>query len=103
LRNAWQLIPGDGADDWVVVRFQPLVAQNVGEVLWHKTQQLEFQADGTLLFKVRVSGLGEIMWWILGYGDQAEVIGPAELRERVAGHAQRLLARYQGEKVNELI
>ena len=51
LRNAWQLIPGGGADDHVVVRFQPLVAQNVGEVLWHKTQQLEFQPDGTLLYQ----------------------------------------------------
>ena len=23
----------------------------------------------------RVSGLSEIVWWILGYGDQAEVFG----------------------------
>jgi proteasome accessory factor B len=51
LRNAWQLIPGDGADDNVTIRFQPLVARNVAEVLWHKTQQLEFQPDGTLIYK----------------------------------------------------
>lgn len=95
LRNAWQLIPGDGADDQVVVRFQPLVAQNVGEVLWHKTQQLEFQADGTLLFKVRVSGLGEIMWWILGYGDQAEVLEPPKLRAMVAKRATALADLYR--------
>ena len=45
------LIPGDGADEQVVIRFKPLVAQNVGEVIWHKTQQLEFQADGSLIFR----------------------------------------------------
>ena len=95
LRNAWHLIPEPGPDREVVVRFSKRVAQNVAEVAWHKTQRLEFNDDGTLDFKVTVSGLGEISWWILGYGDQAEVIRPAELRKILAGHAARLLARYE--------
>jgi proteasome accessory factor B len=97
LRNAWQLIPGEGADDNVTIHFKPLVAQNVAEVLWHKTQQLEFQSDGSLIYRVRVTGLGEIMWWILGYGDQAEVIAPQELRDMVAQRAKNLAAMYNGE------
>ena len=97
LRNAWNLIPEPGPDREVTVRFQPLVARNVAEVNWHKTQQLAFNADGSLDFRVKVSGLGEISWWILGYGDQAEVISPPELRDRVAGHARRLLTRYAAE------
>jgi predicted DNA-binding transcriptional regulator YafY len=96
LRNAWQLIPGRGADDHVVVHFKPLVARNVGEVLWHKTQQLEFQSDGSLVFKARVTGLDEIMWWILGYGDQAEVVAPPKLRQMVAQRARVLAAMYNG-------
>lgn len=94
LGNAWHLIPEPGADREVVVRFSKRVAQNVAEVAWHKTQRLEFNEDGTLDFKVTVSGLGEISWWILGYGDQAEVIQPAELRQMLTRHAARLLARY---------
>ena len=94
LRNAWQLIPGDGADERVAIRFKPLVARNVGEVIWHKTQQLEFQPDGSLIFKARVSGLGEIMWWILGYGDQAEVLEPPKLRQMVAERVKNLAAVY---------
>jgi proteasome accessory factor B len=94
--NAWQLIPGDGADDHVVIHFKPLVARNVGEVIWHKTQQLEFQPDGSLVFRAQVSGLHEIMWWILGYGDQAEVHEPTELREMVARRAKALAAVYNG-------
>ena len=42
LRNAWHLIPEPGPDREVVVRFSPMVAQNVAEVLWHKTQRAEF-------------------------------------------------------------
>jgi proteasome accessory factor B len=43
---------------------------------------------------VTVSGLSEIMWWILGYGDQAEVLEPPELRKRIREHAGRMAERY---------
>jgi proteasome accessory factor B len=94
LRNAWHLIPEPGADHEVLVRFSPLVAQNVAEVLWHKTQRVTPNSDGTLDFRVTVSGLGEISWWILGYADQAEVLEPPELRRLVAQRAAATAARY---------
>ena len=94
LRKAWHLIPESGPDREVVVRFSRKVAQNVAEVAWHKTQRLDFRPDGTLDFHVTVSGLGEISWWILGYGDQAEVLQPAELRKMIAAHAGRMLRFY---------
>lgn len=84
LGNAWHLIPEPGPDQEVLIRFQKLVARNVAEVVWHKTQRLTTRPDGTLDFAVTVSGLREISWWILGYGDQAEVLEPAALRELVA-------------------
>ncbi len=95
LGNAWHLVPESGPDQQVTVRFRPLVARNVEEVAWHKTQQTTLNADGTLDFSVTVSGLGEISWWILGYGDQAEVLGPPELRDMIRARAQRLVAVYQ--------
>ena len=94
LRNAWHLIPEPGPDRQVVVRFSKRVAQNVAEVTWHKTQRLQFNPDGTLDFYVTVSGLSEISWWILGYGDQAEVLEPPELRRLLAAHAAHLVEQY---------
>jgi len=94
LRNAWHLIPEPGPDREVVVRFSRLVAQNVAEVAWHKTQRLTFHADGTLDFQVTVSGLREVSWWIMGYGDQAEVLRPPELRRMIAGNAARMIEMY---------
>ena len=98
LGNAWHLIP-DGPDVDVVVRFSSLVARNVGEVMWHHTQRLTWNDDGTLDFQVRVSGIGEISWWIMGYGDQAEVLEPEPLRELVARRAERMLEQYRGQTV----
>ncbi len=94
LRNAWHMIPERGRDSRVLIRFDKMVAQNVAEVNWHKTQRVKFRDDGTLDFRVTVSGLGEISWWILGYGDQAEVLKPLKLRHMVAQRALRMAQRY---------
>jgi predicted DNA-binding transcriptional regulator YafY len=95
LGNAWHLIPEPGRDSRVLVRFSKQVAQNVAEVVWHKTQQTAVREDGTLDFRVTVSGLNEISWWILGYGDQAEVLEPPELRRLIAERAMRMAERYR--------
>jgi hypothetical protein len=88
------LIPEAGPDQDVIVRFEKMVAKNVAEVAWHKTQQLVWRDDGRLDFHVRVSGINEISWWILGYGDQAEVLEPPALRELVERRCRQLLTRY---------
>jgi predicted DNA-binding transcriptional regulator YafY len=95
LGNAWHIIPEKGPDSEVVVRFSKLVATNVAEVNWHKPQRLVWRDGGILDFHVTVSGLNEISWWILGYGDQAEVLQPPELRRLVAGRAKRMAAMYE--------
>lgn len=83
LGGAWGMIP-EGRVYNVHLRFAPKVAGNVAEVQWHETQRVEWNEDGSAEFRVRVDGLGEITWWILGYGDQVEVISPRTLRARIA-------------------
>ena len=94
LRNAWSLIAEKGPDYEVVIRFEKKVARNVAEVMWHKTQRIEFQPDGSCIFRVTVSGLREIVWWIMGYSDQALVLEPPLLRDEIARMARRLAERY---------
>lgn len=36
-------------------------------------------------------GLGEIIWWILGYGDQVQVLTPKVLRNRVVEMAKNMV------------
>ncbi len=95
LGNAWNLIPEPGPDHDIHLRFQPKVAQNVAEVNWHKTQQTEYRDDGSLDFHVTVSGLQEISWWILGYGDTVELISPRRLRNMILARIQKSAAIYE--------
>lgn len=97
LGNAWHLIPESGPDHNVLVRFSKMVARNVAEVAWHKTQKVSFNEDGTMDFSVTVSGLKEISWWILGYGDQAQVLRPAKLRKMIAQRAAKMVEQYAPE------
>ena len=91
--DAWCMIPEGKLYD-VHLHFEPKVAGNVAEVHWHRSQRVEWNDDGSMEFHVRVDGLGEITWWVLGYGDQVEVVGPAPLRRRVAAVAKAVAQRH---------
>ncbi|MHC4115090.1 MAG: helix-turn-helix transcriptional regulator [Planctomycetota bacterium] len=82
LGRAWVMIP-QGQIYNIKLRFLPKVAANVTEVNWHSTQEVTRNSDGSATVKFRVDGLGEIIWWILGYGDQVQVLAPKKLREKV--------------------
>lgn len=91
--DAWNMIP-EGTMYDVHLHFAPKVAANVAEVQWHRTQQIETNEDGSIEYRVRVNGLGEISWWLMGYGDQVKVVGPPELKERVVAAARNVLGQY---------
>ncbi len=94
LGRAWSLIP-EGKLYNIKLKFSPLVAHNVSEVQWHNTQQVHWNEDGSVVLSFRVDGLGEISWWVLGYGDQVRVLAPAALRKRVLERAQKLLENHR--------
>lgn len=91
--QAWSMIPEGKLFD-VHIRFSPKMAGNVAEVCWHASQQVQWRDDGSMDFHVRVDGLGEILWWVLGYGWHAEVISPPALRRQVARAARFMLEKY---------
>jgi proteasome accessory factor B len=39
----------------------------------------------------RVDGLREIVWWIMGYGDQVQVLAPRKLRKQVVRKAEQMI------------
>jgi len=88
--NAWSMIP-EGKIYNIKLRFLPEVANNVAEVQWHSTQKVTHNIDGSATVQFRVDGLGEIAWWILGYGDHVQVLAPKVLRRKVARIAENMI------------
>ena len=90
LGRAWSMIP-EGRIYNIKLRFGAKVAKNVAEVQWHSTQKVTHNSDGSATVEFRVDGLGEISWWILGYGDQVRVLAPKALRRRISQVAKNMV------------
>jgi len=65
----------------VKLRFAREIADFVAECSWHPSQKLNRNKDGTLSAEFEVRGLSEIKIWILGFGQNVEVLEPEELRQ----------------------
>ena len=81
----------------VVIHFSPRVAGYIAEKCWHESQVVEMQKDGSLIFRVEISGIEEIKFWILGWGKDAVVLEPDDLREEIRLEAQGILRGYETE------
>jgi len=91
--RAWDII-ADQEPVEVVIRFSPSVAARVQEARWHPSQQVTVEADGSLTWRATVAGTIEVRLWALQWGDDAEVLAPASLREDVQATVRRAAERY---------
>jgi predicted DNA-binding transcriptional regulator YafY len=57
-------------------------------------QKIERQEDGRMLVTATVQDTSELRWWLMGFGDQVEVLEPQGLREEFQGIISRMAARY---------
>lgn len=78
----------------VTILFDAHQARWIRERVWHPSQDCEFRSDGSLLLRLKVSGLGDIKRWLIGFGAHAEVISPPSLRREVVEEIQALQKVY---------
>lgn len=71
--NPSPTLPHEHHETSRAIRIQPM-----------SVSRLEFPSDGSLHVEGRVPGLGKIVRWILGYGDQVEVVAPQGIRNMIA-------------------
>ena len=91
-RTAFGIV--DEAVMQVEVRFAPAIADSVRDRLWHPSQRVTDNPDGSIVLSFEAGGRMEIVSWLLSYGEHAEVLAPAELREEVGRKIRAMAARY---------
>ncbi len=74
----------------VKLRFSLGIAEFISEITWHPSQKLKFNNNGSLYAEYEVTGLDEIKRWVLGFGNDVEVIEPDELREEIIEEISKL-------------
>jgi predicted DNA-binding transcriptional regulator YafY len=97
LQTAFKVMRGD--PEIVQIQFAPWVAGIVRERIWHPTQEIREQGDGSLVATLEVPINYEIISWILGFGSTAEVLQPRSLRNQICEELEASLRKYLPQRV----
>ena len=81
LQSSFGAFLGDPVE--VVIRFSADIAEYIEEKVWHASQEIDKQVDGSILFRAKVAGIDEIKFWVMTWGAKAEVIEPRSLRHAI--------------------
>ncbi|HWR83755.1 MAG TPA: YafY family protein [Candidatus Deferrimicrobium sp.] len=90
--GSWEVYSGEPVE--VVVKLRGSAARVVLSGRHHPAESVERISDEEVLYKVKIRGLDEIQRWLLGFGAEAEVLAPAELRERMGEVVKQLAEMY---------
>jgi predicted DNA-binding transcriptional regulator YafY len=81
----------------VKIWFGSDVAGYIKEKIWHESQEVHTQKDGSIIFEAEVAGTEEIKFWIMSWGSHALVLEPESLREEIRAEAEAMLGKYMEE------
>ena len=75
-------------------RFVPELARLAEETIWHPSQSVAPQSDGSAIVTLRVSNTIELLSFVMRWGEKAEVLEPESLRQDVIKSARAMLELY---------
>lgn len=90
-KTAFQIVGGE--PQLVRIKFSPEQAPYIQERIWHESQKLEPQPDGSVILSLEVASLWEVKRWLYGWGKDAEVIEPPAMREWILDECSTILER----------
>ena len=82
----------------VKIYFYKWVAPYVSERIWHRTQKIIENDDGSIMFEFQTNQLVQTAQWIMSWGDGALVIEPDELKQKIMDTVQNMTKQYEGGK-----
>ncbi len=92
-KQAFGLVSDEPLD--VEIWFSEHQARYIRERVWAEDQEIVEQDDGSIVLKMRTSGSFEIKKWVLGYGADAEILRPENLRKEIKCNISQLNAIYK--------
>jgi len=92
-KTAFNLIWGKPQE--VKIRFSSAQAPYIRERTWHPSQQIETEPDGSIILTLKVADLGEVKYWLIGFGAEATVLSPIELAQDIGVEADMAAKAYR--------
>jgi predicted DNA-binding transcriptional regulator YafY len=98
-QSAFNVVWGEPQE--VKIRFSPDQAPFVEERTWHPSQKVEKRADGGIELTMNVANLWEVKHWLIGFGADAEVLRPTDLKKDIEEECCKLLKIKRARKVRQ--
>jgi predicted DNA-binding transcriptional regulator YafY len=61
----------------------------------HPLEKTTEYKDGSVIYEVDVAGSDEFLRWVLGFGNEAVILEPFEMREKLIGVLKTTIDRYE--------
>jgi predicted DNA-binding transcriptional regulator YafY len=96
-RHSYRVIVKETPPERVRIRFTHPTSRYIAEAYWHDSERkFPNDADGSLILELTVSDPRETLWYLaLPWGEGAEVLEPAWLREEAIKIANSLISMYK--------
>ena len=92
--SSWGIVEAERAET-VRLKFTKELARMATEAIWHPSQVIERQSDGSVILILKVGGTPDFTGWVLHWGENVEVLEPVSLRREVAGKVRAISRIYR--------
>jgi predicted DNA-binding transcriptional regulator YafY len=91
--SSWEVY--QGAPTEAKIKFWGKAAKVILSGTHHPDEKITKQRDGSILYSLTVNGIEEISRWVLEFGENAVVLEPEELKEKITQTSRGILKNYQ--------
>ena len=84
-----------GPPERIEIRFAPRIARYIKERVWHASQDIDDESDGSIRLTLHVSNDQALRGWILSFGPLARVLFPASLAAQIVEELDAARRRYE--------
>ena len=96
LTTSFGMFDGDDAElEDVVIKFPPWFDLLLQEHLFHHTQKAKRDKDKNMVLSMQVPVNADLVQWVLGWGEQAEVVKPQKLKTKLRKAGEYLVKAYK--------
>jgi len=83
-----------GTPERIEISFAPRIARYVRERVWHPSQEIAVQEDGSLRLTLYVVNDWALKSWVLGFGGLATVVAPGRLADEIVSEIDAARRNY---------
>ena len=84
----------EGPPERIEIAFEPRIVPYVKERVWHASQEIRDEGDGSIVLTLNVCNDFALRSWILGFGPLARVVSPPHLAAQILSELEGARLRY---------